>query len=205
MLVTTYPLDRIDFRPWAQSTLGVGRLEDLHLRPDPEPFDNYVMRLNYYKGLLTDNFHGVLEQYLDLARQVGAMFGGMVLRQKPPSFRCHLSGAGSASSFHRDGDPGYGITPGVINVWVPLTTVSGTNSIFIESSPGSEDFHAVVLRPGQMLLFDGFHLKHGSHANSTAATRVSFDFRFLPNKPARARELGIGVGPRPEGADGADA
>ena len=190
MLVLRYPLEQIDFRPWARSTLSVERLEDLHLRPDPIPFANYVSRLEHYANLLKNNFGRVVDQYLKLVDLVAPLFDGVALRQRPPSFRCHLSGAGTVSAFHRDGDRKYGIPPGTINGWVPLTTVGGANSIYIETERGSEDYRPVSLRPGQILIFDAFHLKHGSYPNDTLATRVSFDFRFLPNNPARARELG---------------
>lgn len=198
MLVVSYPLDRIDFRPWAQATLSVERLEDLHVRRDPEPFENYVKRLEYYSSLLKNNFDPVVSQYLALVEFIAPLFDGVVLRQRPPSFRCHLSGAGTASAFHRDGDPKYQITPGTINGWTPLTTVGGTNSLYIESTYGAEDYHPVSLEPGQILIFDAFHLKHGSYPNRTDSTRVSFDFRFLPKNPARVRELGILAGPTPE-------
>jgi hypothetical protein len=191
MLVLRYPLDRIDFRPWARSILAVKRLEDLHRLPDPLPFANYVDRLNHYKHLLTDNFDAVAEQYRALASFVAPLFEGINLRQNVPSFRCHLAGAGSASDFHRDGDPEYRITPGVINGWLPLTDVGGKNSLYIEWEPGSEDYRPVTLQPGEILIFDAYHLKHGSYANDTESTRISFDFRFLPKNPARARELGI--------------
>jgi ectoine hydroxylase-related dioxygenase (phytanoyl-CoA dioxygenase family) len=85
---------------------------------------------------------------------------------------------------------------------VPLTTVGGSNSIYIESECGSEDYHPVSLEPGQILLFDAFHLKHGSLRNDTATTRVSFDFRFQPNIPDRVRELGIAAGPLREEGNG---
>src|SRR4051794_34884738 len=113
MLVRSYPLESIDFRPWAQSVLSVARLEELHLHPDPRQFANYVERLQHYAGLLRDNFAPVREQYLALVDLVAPLFGGLVLRQAVPSIRCHLAGAGTASSFHCDGDPKYGITPGV--------------------------------------------------------------------------------------------
>ena len=191
MPILTYPLERIDFRPWACSLLGVERLEDLHLRPDPVRFAHYGKRMNYYARLLASNFGLVTDRYLQLADLVAPLFDGIVLRQRLPTFRCHLAGAGQISGFHRDGDPEYKITPGVINAWVPLTTVSGSNSIYIESKVGSQDHRPVSLRPGEMLIFDAYHLSHGSHRNETHSTRVSFDFRFLPNNPARARELGI--------------
>jgi hypothetical protein len=191
MLVVDYPLDEIDFRPWAEKTLAVERLEDLHLRADPAPFRNYVERLNYYTNLLKKNFDPVLGLYLRLVDCVAPLFDGVALRQRPPSFRCHLAGAGTGSSFHRDGEPKYGITPGTINAWVPLTTVRDANSIHIESQCGAEDYQAVSLEPGQILIFDAFHLKHGSYANNTNSTRVSFDFRFLPKDPALAHRMGI--------------
>lgn len=191
MLVLSYPLERIDFRPWAQSVLSVDRLEDLHLRPDPVHFAHWVERLNYYAGLLKANFDAVADQYLDLVNFVAPLFEGVELRQRPPSFRCHLPGAGTVSAFHRDGDPKYGVPPGIINGWVPLTPVAGDNSIYIEIGRGSDDCRPVSLQPGQILIFDAFHLKHGSYANTTRTTRVSFDFRFLPHNPVRAHELGI--------------
>jgi ectoine hydroxylase-related dioxygenase (phytanoyl-CoA dioxygenase family) len=191
MLVVRYPLEQIDFRPWARSTLSVERLEDLHLRPDPVPFANYVERLQYYTSLLRDNFHPAEDQYLALVDRIAPLFDGLVLRQRPPSFRCHLPGAGTASAFHRDGDPKYGITPGTINAWVPLTPVGGSNSLHVESELGSEAYRPVSMQPGEILIFDAFHLKHGSYANKTQTTRISFDFRFLPNNRDLVRTLGI--------------
>ncbi len=191
LLVLDYPLERIDFRPWARSSLGVENLEQLHLRPDPAQFDTYVDRLNHYKDMLASNFGAIVHQYLQLAEFVGPLFDGVDLRQMVPSFRCHLVGAGTVSAFHRDGDPKFGVTPGVINGWVPLTAVGGDNSIYIETELGSEDYQPVTLRPGQILIFDAYHLKHGSYGNTTKTTRISFDFRFLPRNPDRARELNI--------------
>lgn len=191
MFVTAYDLDDMDFRPWACEVLGVDRLEDLHRRPDPAVFATYVDRLNHYRGLLTRNFDRIDGTYQALVDFVALLVGGLDLRQRPPSFRCHLPGGGTASSFHRDGDPQYGITPGAINVWVPLTRVRGTNSLFVETAPGSQDLRPVELEPGQLLIFDAYHLLHGSHGNTTDSTRVSFDFRFLPHDRERLADLGI--------------
>jgi hypothetical protein len=191
MLILSYPLERIDFRPWAESILSVERLEDLHLRPDPVPFANYVERLEHYANLLRNDFDSVRAQYLELVNLVAPLLGGVELRQAVPSMRCHLAGAGTVSAFHRDGDPKYRITPGLINGWVPLTTVGGANSLYVESSPGSGDHRPLELTPGQIVIFDAFHLEHGSYPNRTESTRVSFDFRFMPNAPDQVRELGI--------------
>lgn len=191
MLVLDYPLDLFDFRPWARETLGIERLEELHRLPDPVPFTGYIARLNYYANMLRDNFAPVLDQYLELAQYLAPLFDGIELRQRPPTFRCHLAGAGTASAFHRDGDAKYGVSPGIINAWVPLTEVGGNNSIHIESAFGSEDYHPVALAPGELLIFDAYHLKHGSHGNDTNVSRISFDFRFIPTDRARARVLDL--------------
>ena len=76
----------------------------------------------------------------------------------------------------------FGVEDGRINVWVPLTPVWGDNSLWIESKVGSGQYEAVNMKPGQLLIFDGVNLRHGSRINSTSATRVSFDLRFLPGK-----------------------
>jgi hypothetical protein len=191
MIEVVYPLAEVDFRPWARSVLGVESLEDLHERDDPRPFAHYVERLEFYTGLLKDNFGEVEREYMALVDLVAAIFGGVELRQRPPSFRCHLVGAGTVSSFHRDGDAKYGITEGIVNCWVPLTAVGGTNSLYVESAPGSADHRPISLGPGRMAIFDAYHLEHGSRPNRSERSRVSFDFRFLPTDRDRTRELGF--------------
>jgi len=191
MFVTTYELADMDFRPWAREVLDVDRLEDLHHRPDPAVFGTYVERLNHYCGLLTRDFDRVDGAYQALVGFVSDLVGGLELRQRPPSFRCHLPGGGTASAFHRDGDPQYGITRGAINVWVPLTRVRDTNTLYVETAAGSDDLRPVELDPGELMIFDAYHLLHGSYANTTDQTRVSFDFRFLPHDLDRIAALGI--------------
>ena len=78
--------------------------------------------------------------------------------------------------FHRDRD--FGVNQGKVNVWIPLTEVYGTNSLWLESRDGSGECHAVSLNYGQALIFDGVNMMHGSKINSTSSSRISFDFRF---------------------------
>jgi hypothetical protein len=179
--ILRYDLSAVDFRPWARSVLGVDDLERLHRLPDPMPFNNYVERLRHHVNLLRDNFASVRPLYERLVQEtVAPLFGGLVKFQRPPSFRCHLPGGGTASAFHRDGDPQYAISRNSINAWVPLTRVAGTNSIYIETEIGSGRHQPVSLEPGEILLFDAYHLEHGSFANKTDITRVSLDLRFVP-------------------------
>jgi hypothetical protein len=98
--------------------------------------------------------------------------------QIPPTFRVHLRGSASSSIFHRDRD--YGVPQDCLNVWIPFCDVSGTNSILIETFGSPESMTAISLKYGQLLIFDGPNLLHGSVTNDSGRTRVSMDFRFRP-------------------------
>jgi hypothetical protein len=192
MLILMYDPGKFDFTGWAKSVLGTERLDLLHELGDPVRFSTYVDRLNYRAGQLKQQAQEIKRECKALMDEVIApVVGEIKAFQFPPSFRCHLSGAGTASSFHRDGDPKYGIAPDTINVWIPLTKVYGNNSIYIEMTRGAGNYQPVSLVPGELLLFDACHLTHGSYSNDTAVSRVSFDIRFVPKDPRIASKLGL--------------
>jgi hypothetical protein len=98
--------------------------------------------------------------------------------QRSPTFRVHLPDNVAVGEFHVDGD--YNHQNGEVNFWVPLTPVWGSNSLWIEETLGGGDYKPVVLKPGELLVFDAVNWRHGNIANSTGSTRVSFDFRCVP-------------------------
>ena len=171
-IIIEYNSARYDFRKWACEVLGVQELEIIH-------------RLNKVKtcnisptaNQLAKSFSSILEIYQSFVLNVlDKEIGGVANYQSPPSFRFHYSGLGS-SVFHRDRD--FGVEQGRINVW-------GNNSLWIEGKEGAEDHQPITMQFGQILLFDGVNISHGSKINTTSSTRVSFDFRFLPGGgPAR--------------------
>lgn len=65
-------------------------------------------------------------------------------------------------------------------MWVPLTSVGGSNSLVAESEPGLGDFHAFEAAPGEFVKFYGNRCWHYTVANATEVTRVSFDLRVVP-------------------------
>lgn len=77
-------------------------------------------------------------------------------------------------------DCNYGFHPGNINFYLPLTSIWGTNSLVLESSPGVEDWHTLELDYGEVQRFHGSVCGHFTPENTTSATRVSLDFRVLP-------------------------
>lgn len=183
LAIIKYDTKEYDFRAWASSVLGFEPLENIHERADLKAYADVVAQINACRNELTGGFGHCKPTYMDFIQSVIAPFyGGVNSYQIPPSFRFHFSGKGS-SAFHRDRD--YGVNPAHLNVWIPLTRVWGSNSIWIESEEGMADFSPVELEYGQILIFDGPNLCHGSIFNDTPSSRVSMDFRF---SPCRARD-----------------
>eukprot|EP00747_Dinoflagellata_sp_TGD_P028970 gnl/TRDRNA2_/TRDRNA2_133598_c0_seq1.p1 gnl/TRDRNA2_/TRDRNA2_133598_c0~~gnl/TRDRNA2_/TRDRNA2_133598_c0_seq1.p1 ORF type:complete len:326 (+),score=55.10 gnl/TRDRNA2_/TRDRNA2_133598_c0_seq1:47-1024(+) len=94
-----------------------------------------------------------------------------VLRVVMPSKHC-------STKAHRDCE--YGHIAEEINFWLPLSPVSGTNSLFAESFPGRGDATAFEGEPGDVFRWWGNQCRHWCEPNSTSSTRVSLDFRVIP-------------------------
>merc|ERR1711920_796336 len=63
--------------------------------------------------------------------------------------------------------------------WIPLTDVSDSNSLYVETKRDAGDFRAWEMRPGQVARFYGNQVLHYTTPNETDSTRVSLDFRVL--------------------------
>merc|ERR1712183_415288 len=74
----------------------------------------------------------------------------------------------------------YGHPVGSINLWVPLTSASGSNTLFAELSPGGEDFAPLNLEYGELCRWYGTNCAHFTLPNISDQTRVSLDFRVVP-------------------------
>jgi hypothetical protein len=105
-----------------------------------------------------------------------------------PKMRVHLPDTPSVSSFHSD----VPVTKRIdqVNFWMPFTDVDDTAALWLESCYGRGDYGPVPVRYGEVLIFDGGYLSHGSVPNRTQTTRVSLDMRFCL-KGAATRAEGI--------------
>jgi glycerol-3-phosphate cytidylyltransferase-like family protein len=90
-------------------------------------------------------------------------------------------------------DASYGHHPCSINFYLPLTDLGGTSSLFLETSPGREDWHPLEGGYGGVTHFAGAVCAHWTTENKTQATRVSLDFRMIPGPLFRALECGGAV------------
>ena len=109
---------------------------------------------------------------------VRGLIGEEIVYQRRPSFRFQLPENIAVGNFHRDRDNHHGAAE--INFWVPLTPVTADTAVWLESREGSRDFRPCLLDYGQVLVFDGANLEHGNYVNHSNRTRVSFDFRVVP-------------------------
>jgi len=191
-----------DLRPQAAAWTGRTLVLDYDTREFP--FANLVGRhLNIYdlarcheladyplfkretdqKTMFHKRFYTIGQEFFDTYRRfvkavAEPVIGDEAVFQKIPTFRVHLPNNLGVGEFHRDRDYSHQVTE--INFWLPLTDAWESNSIYIESQEGKQDYTPWTVRYGQVLVFDGANLSHGNQINQTGSTRVSFDFRVIP-------------------------
>lgn len=120
-----------------------------------------------------------------MVRVLAPLVGRPLSYSNHPKMRVHLPGTPSVSSFHADVPVTH--RPDQVNFWMPFTDVSGTAALWLESDYGRADYAPVPVRYGEVLVFDGGFLAHGSVPNTGDVTRVSLDMRFgLKNAAGRA-------------------
>jgi hypothetical protein len=120
---------------------------------------------------------------LFISEIVKPIFGEEIVYQKIPTFRIHFPGNIAVGEYHRDRDyrdPEWAKRVKEFNFFLPLTDAFGTNTIWLESEEGKEDFFPMNAEYGQVVKWDGSNLLHGNKLNKETTSRVSFDFRVMP-------------------------
>ena len=130
---------------------------------------------------------------------VEARYDCRVAYQHTPSVRIHMPGAKSVN-YHTD--EWYGHGHNVNNYWLPLVPVDGANSMYVLNEAVSKELEsnmkigrksieemnasiqphatALAMNLGEIYCFNS-HILHGTVVNNTDSTRISFDFRMLPD------------------------
>jgi hypothetical protein len=109
--------------------------------------------------------------------------------QKDPGFRVNSpenTALGIKDDESDDGpigmhcDADYNHPPEEFNYIIALTDMVETNSLYIESSPGSNDFKNLIMNNNEFCYFWGNKCRHYNMKNKTGRSRVSIDFRVIP-------------------------
>ncbi len=99
--------------------------------------------------------------------------------QRYPTFRFHFPNNLSVFEFHRDSD--YEHPLGEINCFYAITECKNSSALQVEKNLGFEDYVPLNLKSGEYAILNTSIFKHGDLINKTNKTRVSMDFRFIPD------------------------
>jgi hypothetical protein len=103
-----------------------------------------------------------------------------LIYQTLPSFRIQYPNAKAVTTIHCDSDIHHKHPIGELNILIPLTDMKESSAVWMESLPNLADWHAMNLSRGEYLLWNGNRCRHYNKTNITNTTRVSLDFRVLP-------------------------
>ncbi len=177
-LIFGYDTTRWNFRAMVAEFFGTDDLEHLH---QTHFFDSRCTAkqnsLDVGKSLHTavSAKSGPLLESL-IYDHIASFIGPVKGHQKSAMMRVNFHGSKAILRFHRDRE--YGQTGDLINLWLPVTAVWGSNSMYVESSSGASDFEPVKLQFGQAFIFRGYDLLHGTLDNDSGSTRITYDLRF---------------------------
>ena len=184
-----YSTKEFNFRWIVEKYLGTMRLENLH---DLDKFEKKLtagagdygdqkqkLHRKFYNKMDEDSsFKNLYDKFVKdfLASRVDFEFH----YQRFPTFRIHQPENVGVFEFHKDKD--YFHSEHEINIFLPMTKAYDSNTVWAESEEDKGDFSPMEAEYGELFLWDGANLNHGSQINETGQTRVSFDFRILPVK-----------------------
>lgn len=179
-LIVPYDTRRFDFAGAVRAATGVPALAEWHRFHTPEGeeqpgFGNQASEM-HLKLYAIETVSALYREFVET--WVTELVGESIRYQHVPNWRIQLPGRHAVGSYHRDRSGGH--NPCEITFWVPLTDITTENSLWVESSEGAGDFHGHPMNYGQMLAFDSANLMHGNQRNASERTRVSFDFRVIP-------------------------
>lgn len=189
MKFINYKTELYPFRDLVKSALNVENLSLIHLSPD-FTYLNKFKRENdqsthyhkqFYSLSRSENFQNVYTAFIK--EVVKPLFtDNEIVYQKIPTFRLHFPNNIAVGEYHRDRnyrDADWAKKVSEMNFFLPITDAYDTNTIWVESEEGKEDFAPINAEYGQTVMWDGSNLLHGNKTNNEKTTRISFDFRVM--------------------------
>lgn len=187
MTIHSFDASRFNFHEIIQEYLGTSDLAGLQSDVEPDKdgqasiykqMERSTAYRRLYEHLEGDAGERFYQTFTDFVQNViRPQFDEPILYQRKPTHRIHFKNDVGEARYHRDTD--YGHKPVEINFCVPQTSAFDTNTIWIESERGREDYEPIEMDLGEFVQFDGANLSHGAKNNQTGQTRVSFDFRVM--------------------------
>lgn len=186
----TYDTAKYDFRGFLQNIFKIEDLSQLHLRckeyldfqngliPDLQDVETEIHKQFYTAIKSSDTYK---QKYCALVKDIYEHFfpdEKALIYQSFPSIRFQFIG-NKAIPPHSDSDS-LGCHPiGEKNFLVPITKMTGTTRLFLESKPGAADFQGIDMDYGDLFYFNGNTCIHYNQKNEETFLRISFDFRVI--------------------------
>jgi hypothetical protein len=159
-----------------------GALADLHRAYGPYP--RFRAGQDQHTDLHQQLYHihqSIGHLYSQLAE---AVVSTLILEpcyiQAIPTYRFGFPDNVWVGSFHRDSD--FGHSAYELNCILALTPMRQSAALHVEDSPGSRHFEPLELDAFELMLFNHIDRQHGCLPNQEAASVVSLDFRFVPER-----------------------
>tara|TARA_Y100001937_G_scaffold103375_1_gene142504 strand:- start:12280 stop:12963 length:684 start_codon:yes stop_codon:yes gene_type:complete len=190
----SFDIDRYDFKETVRSFLGVESLEYIH-KDESFSYDTTFTRDKDQSTHWHERYYDRSNPFFDLytkfiTHEVSKLYDEPIVYQKIPNIRFHFPGNIAVGEWHRDRqyrDIRWSSRVKELNFYLPLVNAYGTNTIWYETQEGLEDFMPMDCKYGSFCQWDASNLLHGNKKNITSITRVSVDFRVIPE--SRFEEL----------------
>lgn len=189
-----YDIEKFDFRTLLKDLYGINNLENLHLQMSgnysiPDGLDGL--------GKDTDSRHHKI--FFDKIREGWEEFVSLYVEfikvnilpkidlktniyQTLPSYRIQFPNSKAITTLHCDSDDNHKHPHGEINILLPITKMVDSSAIWAESKPNLSDFSPMNCEYGEYYIWNGNQCRHFNKSNKTEKTRISLDFRILPDK-----------------------
>lgn len=189
MKVINYNTIKYNFKEQIKDVLNTQTLSFIHLNDD-FIYNKKFERKNdqsthyhqkFYQYARSSSFQNLYKDFI--VEVVKPEFDETVIYQTIPTFRLHFPGNVAVGEFHRDRDyrdSNWSKRVQELNFFLPFTDAKNTNTIWVESEEGKEDFLPIEAKFGELVMWDGTNLLHGNKTNEEKTTRISVDFRVMP-------------------------
>jgi perosamine synthetase len=182
--IMSYDTKAHPFRQYFESLYETQDLEHLHLKSSADLSSNLQdVETDLHKKFYADIKANprFKELYCRLIQDIYKQFyphETYMIFQSFPSVRFQFINNKAVPS-HYDSDSVGQHPLGEKNFLLPITTMFGTNRMFIESQPGNADFQGMTMDYGDLLLFNGNRCTHYNEVNVETTMRISMDFRVI--------------------------
>tara|TARA_Y100001973_G_C5204294_1_gene340301 strand:- start:3798 stop:4445 length:648 start_codon:yes stop_codon:yes gene_type:complete len=183
----TYDIKKYDFKSILCDWLNTDDLTQLHKEKEYPVLtreEDMYMHWNqiYYKLWREEpSFNNLYLKFLE--EVIKPRFGEKIIYQELPDIRIHLPENLAVGEFHKDKhyrNAEWADKVKELNYFVPLTEAYGTNTLWAETEEDKGDYKSFDSNYGECTEWYGSQLTHGNKINKTDITRVSFDFRVIP-------------------------